>query len=83
MIATAPPSTDQAAPVTVLARALQRKTIDVGDLARLGEAAERDLVALGLQGLLAARPARGARLVGQAALCRSTAATPPARASRR
>ena len=56
MIATAPPSTDQAAPVTVLARALQRKTTTSATSAGLGEAPERHLVALGLQRLLAAVP---------------------------
>jgi hypothetical protein len=73
MIGTVPPSADHAAPVTLLARALERKTTTVGDLARLGQAPERDLARLRRERLLArAARARG-DLLGQAVGRRSTA----------
>jgi hypothetical protein len=68
MIATAPPSTDHAAPVTMLARALREEDDDVGDLAGSARRPSGIFAACALERLVA-RDALAARgLVGEAAV---------------
>ena len=78
MVATVPPSADHAAPATCSRALEQRKTIDRGDLLRLGEAPERDLRGLRRRAPRRARCPAPRRPGRRARPRRATAATPPA-----
>ena len=68
MIATAPPSTDHAAPVTMLARALERNTMTSAISAGSARRPSGIFDACASSASVAREPLRGARLVGEPAV---------------